>query len=211
MWGQILCDLVLLPHHHRRHAGYVLMTFPHELSSHTCVYNKQIIIMHRIFFTLPQNFNTQTYACTLLELVLLRLLLLDNFSFSRIFLLQTLTVGDSGFVGLGVSVQAFSTQVRGFKPGRSRRIFKGEKILSTPSFRGEVKLSVPRQRFAACKKSLNVAWKSRFRQNYMIFLAYRVPPSATRGLSRCVDMGGHLVTEVGTSKLGGTQGCTISL
>jgi hypothetical protein len=33
---------------------------------------------------------------------------------------------------------AFSTQVRGFKPGRSRRIFKGEKILSTPSFGEEV-------------------------------------------------------------------------
>ena len=31
------------------------------------------------------------------------------------------------------SVLAFGTQVRGFKPGRSRRIFKGEKILSTPS------------------------------------------------------------------------------
>ena len=41
------------------------------------------------------------------------------------------------------SVLAFSTQVRGFKPGRSCRIFKGEKILSTPSFGGEVKLSGP--------------------------------------------------------------------
>ena len=35
------------------------------------------------------------------------------------------------------SVLAFGTQVRGFAPGRSRRIFKGEKILSTPSFGGE--------------------------------------------------------------------------
>ena len=34
---------------------------------------------------------------------------------------------DSGFGGLGVSVLAFSNQVRGFKPGRSRRIFKVEK------------------------------------------------------------------------------------
>ena len=34
---------------------------------------------------------------------------------------------------------AFGTQVRGFKPGRSRRIFQGEKILSTPSFGREVK------------------------------------------------------------------------
>jgi hypothetical protein len=37
------------------------------------------------------------------------------------------------------SLLAFGTEVRGFKPGRSRRIFKGEKILSTPSFGGEVK------------------------------------------------------------------------
>jgi len=34
---------------------------------------------------------------------------------------------NSGFGGLGVSVLAFGTQVRGFKPGRNRRIFKGEK------------------------------------------------------------------------------------
>jgi hypothetical protein len=31
------------------------------------------------------------------------------------------------------SVLAFSTQLRGFKPSRSRQIFKGEKILNTPS------------------------------------------------------------------------------
>ena len=36
------------------------------------------------------------------------------------------------------SVLALSTQVRGFKPGRSRRIFKDEEILSTPPFGGEV-------------------------------------------------------------------------
>ena len=53
------------------------------------------------------------------------------------------------------SVLAFSIQVHGFKPGRSRQIFKGKKILSTPSFGGEVKPSVPCHRFAACKRSLN--------------------------------------------------------
>jgi len=53
------------------------------------------------------------------------------------------------------SVLAFSTQVRGFKPGRSHQIFKGKKVLSTPSFRGEVKPSAPCRRFAACKRSLN--------------------------------------------------------
>ena len=54
------------------------------------------------------------------------------------------------------SVLAFGTQVRGFKPGRSHRIFKGEKIVSTPSFGGEVKPSVPCRRFAACKRSLEL-------------------------------------------------------
>ena len=70
------------------------------------------------------------------------------------------------------SVLAFSTQVRGFKPGRSRRIFKGEKILSTPSFGGEVKPSVPCRRFTACKRYL-MAWiETSCRQNYRTFLAH---------------------------------------
>jgi hypothetical protein len=42
-----------------------------------------------------------------------------------------------------VSALAFGTQVRGFKPGRSRRIFQGEKILSAPSFRREFKTVGP--------------------------------------------------------------------
>ena len=48
---------------------------------------------------------------------------------------------------------ASSTQVRGFKPGRSRRIFWA-KNSSAPE--GEVKPSVPCRRFAACKTSLNL-------------------------------------------------------
>jgi hypothetical protein len=48
-----------------------------------------------------------------------------------------------GFGGLGVSALAFGTQVRGFKPGRSRRIFQGQKFLSAPSFGREVKPWVP--------------------------------------------------------------------
>ena len=58
------------------------------------------------------------------------------------------------------SVLAFGTQVLGFKPDRSRRIFQGEKILSTPSFGREVKPFYPCRRFTACKRSLNVTWKS---------------------------------------------------
>jgi len=49
-------------------------------------------------------------------------------------------------------VLAFSTQVRRFKPARSRQIFKGKKILSMPSLGGEVKPLVPCRRFAACSK-----------------------------------------------------------
>ena len=49
--------------------------------------------------------------------------------------------------GLGVSVLATGTRVRGFKPGRSRRIFRAEKILSTPV------------------KDPKMAWKSSFRLN----------------------------------------------
>ena len=52
---------------------------------------------------------------------------------------------------------AFSTQDRGFKPGRRRRIFKAKKILSTPFLGEEVKPSVPFRRFAACKRSLNLS------------------------------------------------------
>ena len=79
---------------------------------------------------------------------------------------------------------AFSTQVRGFKPSRSRRIFKGEKILSTPSFGGEVKPSVPCRRFAAYKRSLNGV-KSSFRQNYRTTFSPTVPTSAA-GISHVV-------------------------
>ena len=76
---------------------------------------------------------------------------------------------------------SFSTQVRGFKPGRSSRIFQGEKILSTPSFGGEVKLSVSCRRFTACKRFLNATWRSGISGKiHRPFLAHIVPPLATR-------------------------------
>jgi hypothetical protein len=69
-------------------------------------------------------------------------------------------------------VLAFGTQVRGFTPGRNRRIFGAEKILSTPSFGGEVKPSVPCRSFTVCKRFLNVTCKSAFRQTFRTFLAH---------------------------------------
>jgi hypothetical protein len=44
-----------------------------------------------------------------------------------------------GFGGLVVRMLASGSRVRGFKPGRSRWIFLYIKILSMPSFGGEVK------------------------------------------------------------------------
>ena len=83
------------------------------------------------------------------------------------------------------SVLAFSIQVRGLKPGRSRRIFKGEKILSTPSFGGEVKPSVPCRRFAAYKRSLNGVEVVNSAKNYRTTLSPTVPTSAA-GISHVV-------------------------
>jgi hypothetical protein len=103
------------------------------------------------------------------------------------------------------SVLAFGTQVHGFKPGQSHRIFKGEKILSTPSFGGEVKPSVPCRRFVACKRSLELCG-SRILDKVCRNIARprRVSPSAARGLSRCW-MWRHLAEKVGMSKGGGKQ------
>ena len=76
---------------------------------------------------------------------------------------------------------AFGTQVRGFKPSRSRRIFQDEKILSTSSFGKEVKPSVPSRRLAACKRFLNATWKSGISGKiHRPFLAHIVPTLATR-------------------------------
>jgi hypothetical protein len=103
------------------------------------------------------------------------------------------------------SMLPLSTQVHKFKPSRSRQDFSGQKILSTPSFGGEVKPSIPWHRFAACKRSLNETWKLTFRQNYQPTFSPTVPPSAAR-ISCIVWTWRHLAAEVGTSKNhGGTR------
>ena len=57
-----------------------------------------------------------------------------------------------GFGGLGVACWPLVPKFAGSNPQN----FCGEKILSTPSFGGEVKPSVPCRIFAACKRSLNL-------------------------------------------------------
>jgi hypothetical protein len=108
---------------------------------------------------------------------------------------------------LDLCVLAFSTQVRGFKPGRSRRIFKGKKILSTPSFGGEVKPSVLYHRFVACKRSLN---------GVEVVISAKLPDNILTHSSTFRRWGsltswqtwGHLVVKVGMSKCRGKQWLT---
>jgi hypothetical protein len=79
---------------------------------------------------------------------------------------------------------AFGTQVRGFKPDRSRRNFQGEKknFQQAFSFGGEVKPWVPCRRFTACKKSHNATWKSgHFQAKFIVlFFAHVVLTLAAR-------------------------------
>ena len=67
---------------------------------------------------------------------------------------------NSGFGDLGVACCLYVPNFAGSNPAEAVRNFRCEKILSMPSFGGEVKPSVPCRRFAACKRSLNVPWKS---------------------------------------------------
>ena len=56
-----------------------------------------------------------------------------------------------GFVGLGVACWPLVPKFAGSNPAEAVK-----RILSKPSFGGEVKPSVPCRRFAACKRYLNL-------------------------------------------------------
>jgi len=77
----------------------------------------------------------------------------------------------SGFGGLEVPCWPLVPKFAGSHSAEAVG-FLGRQILSTPSFGGEVKLSVPCRSFTACKRSLNVTWKSAFRQISRTFLAH---------------------------------------
>ena len=92
---------------------------------------------------------------------------------------------------------ASGIRVRGFKPGRSRRIFRGEKILSMPSFGGEVKplsLVVNLRHVKEPKSDVDVATLGKILGNFSPI----VPPSVAGFRSRRFRRGGHLVAGVGT-------------
>ena len=60
------------------------------------------------------------------------------------------------FGGIGVACWPLAPKFAGSNPAEAVG-FLGQKIFSTPSFRGEVKPSVPCRRFVACKRSLNIS------------------------------------------------------
>ena len=60
----------------------------------------------------------------------------------------------------------------GSHPAEAVGIFRAKKSSAHLLSEGEVKPSVPCRSFTACKRSLNVTYKSAFRQNYRTFLAH---------------------------------------
>ena len=70
----------------------------------------------------------------------------------------------------------------GSNPAEAVGFFRAKKkILSMPSFGGEVKPSVPCRRFTACKIFLNATWKSAISGKiHPPLLVHIVPPLATR-------------------------------
>ena len=102
----------------------------------------------------------------------------------------------SGFGGLEVACWPLVPKFAGTNPAESVGFFRAKKILSTPSFGGEIKPSVPRRRFTECKRSLNVTWKSGiFRQNSSALSR----PSRASFHYYCLWWR-HLAVQVGTTK-----------
>jgi len=96
-------------------------------------------------------------------------------------------------------VLAFGTQVRGFKPSRSRRI----------SFGGEVKQSVPCRRFAACKRSLYLRGSRNLGKITTGHLSRPQFHLSLLGSLASLRKQRHVVAKVGTSKGGEKQWQTI--
>ena len=107
-----------------------------------------------------------------------------------------------GFGGLGVACWPFVTKFAGSNPAEAVGILRRKKILSTPSFAGEVKPLVEYRRFAACKRALNL----RESRNLGKITGQLSRPQFH--LSLLVSLASlrtyrHLAAKVGTSKGGG--------
>jgi hypothetical protein len=99
----------------------------------------------------------------------------------QLHLFTSITEEGGGFGGLEVACWPLEHKVRGFKPGRSRRTFQGEKKTSARlPFGREVRLWVPCRRFTACKRSPECYVEVGNLQPKFTwsFLAHIVPPLA---------------------------------
>ena len=78
-------------------------------------------VRHRdLYLTTHNNHNSQS------QYRIQRDVIMNVHRFSSLSILYSYQILISGFGGLEVACWAFGTQVRGFKPGRSRRNFKGK-------------------------------------------------------------------------------------
>ena len=83
--------------------------------------------------------------------------------------------------------------------------FQGEKILSTPSFGGEVKPSVQCRRFTACKRSLNLRGSRNLGKITTGNLCCPQFHLSLLGSLASLRTQRHVAVKVGTSKGGGKQ------
>jgi hypothetical protein len=85
-----------------------------------------------------------------------------------------------------VSMLASGTQVHRFKPGPSHQIFLGEKILSMPSFGGEVNHLSHIAALRHVKEPYNYRGSRNCRLNLIRHFSPIVPLLANTGLSLCL-------------------------
>ena len=104
-----------------------------------------------------------------------------------------------GCGGLGVACWPLVPKFAGSNPAEAV-----EKILSAPSFRGEVKPSVPCCRFAACKRSLNLRGSRNLGKitGQISLPQFHLPLLGSLASLRTYR---HLQAKVGKSKGGGKQ------
>ena len=107
----------------------------------------------------------------------------------------------SGFGGLGVACWPLVPKFAGSNLAEAVGFLGRKKILSTPSFGGEVKPSVPCRRFAACKRSLNLCG-SRNLSKITGHLSRPQSHLSLLGSLASLRTYRHLATKVGTSKGG---------
>jgi hypothetical protein len=100
------------------------------------------------------------------------------------------TLPDNGFGGLEVACWPLVPKFAGSNPAESVGFLRAKKILSTLSFGGEVKPSVPFRRFAACKISLQLRGSRIVDEIVGIFLAHEEFHLTLLGVSRVVGREG---------------------